>query len=138
MPELPKTAWFEIVPDWVCEVASPSTAAFDRADKMPVYARAGVKFAWIVEPSLQTLETYALENNRWVLLETFRGARGVRAITVRRHRARARCALGSGSGALGALMVVSDVSSRLPKKVRRRAADVKPDVYGPCCVTMTA
>jgi Uma2 family endonuclease len=80
MPELPKTAWFEIVPDWVCEVASPSTAAFDRADKMPVYARAGVQFAWIVEPSLQTLETYALENQRWVLLETFRGNRSVRAV----------------------------------------------------------
>jgi Uma2 family endonuclease len=79
MPELPVTAWFETVPDWVCEVASPATAAFDRADKMPVYARAGVKFAWIVEPTVQTSETYALENQRWVLLETFRGDRGVRA-----------------------------------------------------------
>ena len=80
MPALPETAWFEVVPDWVCEVASPSTAAFDRADKMPVYARAGVRFAWIVEPSIQTLETYALENGRWVLLATFRGDRTVRAV----------------------------------------------------------
>lgn len=79
MPELPSTAWFDVVPDWICEVASPSTAAFDRADKMPVYARAGVGFAWIVEPTVQTLETYASENQRWVLLETFRGDRGVRA-----------------------------------------------------------
>jgi Uma2 family endonuclease len=80
MPELPKTAWFEVPPDWVCEVASPSTAAFDRADKMPAYARDGVQYAWILEPGNETLETYALESHRWVLLETFRGERGVRAV----------------------------------------------------------
>src|SRR5262249_18885421 len=38
MPALPETAYFEIVPDWICEVLSPSTAAEDRADKMPIYA----------------------------------------------------------------------------------------------------
>ena len=32
MPELPDTAYFEVEPDWVCEVLSPSTAAIDRAD----------------------------------------------------------------------------------------------------------
>jgi Uma2 family endonuclease len=80
MPELPETAWFEMAPDWVCEVASPATAAFDRADKMPLYARAGVLFSWIVEPKVRTLETYALEAGRWMLLETFRGDRAVRAV----------------------------------------------------------
>jgi Uma2 family endonuclease len=79
MPELPNTAWFEVIPDWVCEIASPSTAAFDRADKMPLYARAGVAFAWIVDPGVQTLETYALDRARWMLLATFRGSRSVRA-----------------------------------------------------------
>jgi Uma2 family endonuclease len=80
MPNLPQTSWFDVVPDWVCEVASPSTAAFDRADKMPVYARAAVRFAWIVDPNIQTLETYALEGQHRVLLETFRGSAGVRAV----------------------------------------------------------
>ena len=26
MPKLPETAWFELPPDWVCEILSPSTA----------------------------------------------------------------------------------------------------------------
>ena len=42
MPKLPDTAWFELVPDWVCEVPSPGTARKDRAKKMPLYAAQGV------------------------------------------------------------------------------------------------
>ena len=38
MPRLPETAWFELVPDWVCEVLSPGTCRVDRALKMPIYA----------------------------------------------------------------------------------------------------
>jgi hypothetical protein len=39
MPEIPDVAFFELSPDWVCEVASPSTEAVDRSEKMPLYAR---------------------------------------------------------------------------------------------------
>ncbi len=42
MPELPDKAWFELSPDWVCELLSPATARTDRAVKMPLYARQGV------------------------------------------------------------------------------------------------
>jgi hypothetical protein len=42
MPELPETAYFALPPDWICEVLSRGTAARDRADKMPIYAAAGV------------------------------------------------------------------------------------------------
>jgi hypothetical protein len=38
MPELPDVAAFELAPDWICEVLSPSTEAADRADKLPIYA----------------------------------------------------------------------------------------------------
>jgi Uma2 family endonuclease len=79
MPALPRTAWFELPPDWVCEVASPSTAAFDRASKMPLYAAGGVRFCWIIDPVVRTLETYMLERGRWLLVETFRGDAAVRA-----------------------------------------------------------
>ncbi len=34
LPKLPDTAWFELVPDWACEVLSPSTARIDRLLKM--------------------------------------------------------------------------------------------------------
>jgi Uma2 family endonuclease len=80
MPSLPETAWFELAPDWVGEVASPATAALDRADKMPIYARAGVSHLWLIDPKLQLLETYELEGERWLLLETFRGEAKVRAV----------------------------------------------------------
>src|SRR6187402_3256932 len=42
MPELPDAKAFELAPDWACEVLSPSTAKVDRADKVPIYAQAGV------------------------------------------------------------------------------------------------
>lgn len=38
LPALPEAAWFELAPDWVCEVLSPGTAADDRAEKLPIYA----------------------------------------------------------------------------------------------------
>ena len=41
LPALPETAYFELAPDWVCEVLSPGTQAIDRADKMPIYADHG-------------------------------------------------------------------------------------------------
>ena len=32
MPELPETAFFELVPDWICEIISPSTARMDLSE----------------------------------------------------------------------------------------------------------
>ena len=72
MPELPDTAWFELVPDWVCEVLSPSTAQKDRSLKMPLYAQHGVGHVWLIDPEVRTLEAYELVDGRWVLLGTYR------------------------------------------------------------------
>ena len=72
MPRLPNTAWFERVPDWVCEVLSPSTARDDRVLKMPRYARYGVTNFWLIDPELQTLEVYAISDGRWSLLATLK------------------------------------------------------------------
>lgn len=38
MPELPDTACFTLVPDWVCEVLSRSTEKLDRDEKLRYYA----------------------------------------------------------------------------------------------------
>ena len=38
LKELPEKAYFELAPDWVCEVLSPSTARYDRVSKMHVYS----------------------------------------------------------------------------------------------------
>lgn len=72
MPELPDVAAFELAPDWICEVLSPSTGARDRADKLPIYARSGVTHAWLVDPQLRTLEVLRREGDKWVLLVTYR------------------------------------------------------------------
>ncbi|MEE9494795.1 MAG: Uma2 family endonuclease [Gammaproteobacteria bacterium] len=70
MPSLSDTAWFELAPDWVCEVLSPSTARIDRAEKMPLYASYGVGYIWLIDPDLKTLEAYKNVNGQWVLLIT--------------------------------------------------------------------
>jgi Uma2 family endonuclease len=71
MPTLPESTWFELAPDWVCEILSPGTARIDRAVKMPLYARERVPHLWLVDPDARTLEVYRLEpDGRWLLLET--------------------------------------------------------------------
>lgn len=73
VPEFPDVPRVAITPDWVCEVLSPSTAKIDRAQKLPFYARAGVKHAWFVDALATTLEVFRLENGRWSLLNVFTG-----------------------------------------------------------------
>ncbi|WP_437971628.1 Uma2 family endonuclease [Sorangium sp. So ce260] len=66
MPELPETAYFSLAPDWICEVLSASTEDVDRDEKMPVYAREGVRHAWLVDPIARTLEAHVLDaDRRW-------------------------------------------------------------------------
>ncbi|MBK9260458.1 MAG: Uma2 family endonuclease [Polyangiaceae bacterium] len=68
MPVLPRTAYFTLAPDWVCEVLSPSTEKVDRIDKMPIYARERVKHVWLVHPIRQTIEVFTLNaDGFWVM-----------------------------------------------------------------------
>jgi Uma2 family endonuclease len=80
MPSLPETAWFELPPDWICEVLSPKTAGKDRAKKMPIYAAQGVRHIWLVDPDLRTLEIYENADGRWLLLRVYEGEEGVSAV----------------------------------------------------------
>jgi Uma2 family endonuclease len=73
MPRLPHVPFFELAPDWVAEVVSPSTEAFDRGTKLPVYARHGVRHAWLVDPLEQTLEADDNDAGVWRPRGTFRG-----------------------------------------------------------------
>ena len=59
------------VPDWLCEILSPSTARLDRLHKMDAYARAGLDFLWLIDPALRTLEAYRLSDGRWLRLGTW-------------------------------------------------------------------
>jgi Uma2 family endonuclease len=77
MPALPDEAFFTLAPDWVCEVLSPGTSRMDRTRKLPIYARVGVSHLWLIDPLLQTLEVFALQDGRWVLLGTHGGDESV-------------------------------------------------------------
>jgi Uma2 family endonuclease len=80
MPDLPETAYFEIAPDWICEIVSPNTSRLDRLKKLPRYARYEVDYAWIVDPLIKGLEIYRRAGEHFVLLETHEGATRVRAV----------------------------------------------------------
>lgn len=43
------------VPDWICEVLSPSTANVDTGRKREAYHRAGVAFYWLADPERRSL-----------------------------------------------------------------------------------
>jgi len=76
---MPADQRVEVVPDWVCEVLSPSTAGTDRDLKMRVYARYGVPYAWLVDPRDQRVEAYALETGAWRQIATSSGDDPIRA-----------------------------------------------------------
>jgi len=81
MPAHPTTAYFTLAPDWVCEVLSPSTEDFDREEKMPVYAREGVRHAWLIDPIAKTLEVYTLgAEGEWGEAGIYREAEVVQAV----------------------------------------------------------
>ena len=81
LPVMPVTPWFEVPPDWICEVLSRSTTVHDRTAKLPVYARAGVAHAWLLDPVVETLEVLRLDDAKglWVVVATHAGAEHVRA-----------------------------------------------------------
>ena len=79
MPIFPDGPYFELAPDWVCEVVSPSTGRLDRVQKMPKYAKNGVGHIWLVDPLLRTLEVFRLEQGHWLLLGTHGGEETIRA-----------------------------------------------------------
>ncbi len=79
MPRPPETAYLEQPPDWICEIASPSTFRTDRMLKMPLYAAAGVGHVWLVNPLARLVEVYRLHEDKWLLLGAFDGSEPVRA-----------------------------------------------------------
>lgn len=68
LPMVPDAAFISVVPDWVCEVLSPSTERMDRAEKMPWYASIGVSHAWLVHPMRRTLEAFRLHEAKWLAI----------------------------------------------------------------------
>ena len=68
MATVPDAAWTEIVPDWACEILSPSTRRLDLTEKRDIYAAAGVAHLWLVDPDARTLEGFQIQDGRWLLI----------------------------------------------------------------------
>lgn len=64
-PELDRTP-ITLVPDWVAEVLSPSTAAADRGVKADAYGVMGVAWLWLVDPDAGRVETFSNVRGRMV------------------------------------------------------------------------
>ena len=79
MPELPDVAHFTLAPDWVCEVLSPSTEAYDRGRKLRVYRREGITHVWFVDPAERILEVFRLTGDLYALVDTWSDGDRVRA-----------------------------------------------------------
>ena len=79
VPVLPDTPAMELAPDWVCEILSPGSAARDRTDKLPIYAREKIEHVWFVDPRARTLEVLGLDGTTFRLLGAWRDSAIVRA-----------------------------------------------------------
>ena len=52
-------------PDWIIEILSPKTAAYDTREKFSLYEEAGIREYWIVFPGEKAVATYVLEAGRY-------------------------------------------------------------------------
>ncbi|MDR3569792.1 MAG: Uma2 family endonuclease [Syntrophobacteraceae bacterium] len=63
--------WIPVSPDWLCEVLSPGSFRSDKVKKMPLYARHGVGYIWLIDPVAMAMDAFRLESGRWSLLGSF-------------------------------------------------------------------
>jgi Uma2 family endonuclease len=63
--------WIEGAPDLIVEVLSPSNWIDDRRTKYRVYALAGVREYWIVDPDKRQIEVFALRGSDYEILGRF-------------------------------------------------------------------
>jgi Uma2 family endonuclease len=68
VPIFPDDRPVTVVPDWVCEVLSPSTGRIDRVKKAHGYLEGGVPFFWIVDLEGRVLEAFEARDGSWVRL----------------------------------------------------------------------
>lgn len=62
-----------VIPDWVCEILSPSTVRIDRLKKMRIYAREQIPHVWLVDPRERLVEVYRFAAPTYTLVGTYGG-----------------------------------------------------------------
>jgi Uma2 family endonuclease len=70
--------YMEGVPDLAIEVISPSSIEVDREDKFDQYCSSKIKYYWIADPALKTLEGWELRRGKYVSLGRAQGIAPIR------------------------------------------------------------
>lgn len=60
-----------LAPDWIGEVMTSGTRRLERVGKLPIYARGGIPYAWLIDSEARTLEVLKLEGERWLILDGY-------------------------------------------------------------------
>jgi Uma2 family endonuclease len=77
--EIVKDERVEGAPDIVVEVLSPWNWMTDRHKKFQVYAKAGVREYWIVDPKARTIELFCLRGSTYALIGKYGAGETVRS-----------------------------------------------------------
>jgi Uma2 family endonuclease len=64
---VPQEGPLSVAPDFCCKVISADTAKSYRVARLPLYARAGVQWFWLIDPTARTLEVFELKPNELAL-----------------------------------------------------------------------
>ncbi|MFL5294101.1 MAG: Uma2 family endonuclease [Myxococcales bacterium] len=78
-PAPPRGRPVQKLPDWICEILSPSTENIDRVDKLQSYFRAGVPHYWLADPVEHVLEVYRRTELAYALVLSAKAGHTVRA-----------------------------------------------------------
>jgi Uma2 family endonuclease len=71
LPRLPRNEPIRMVPDWVCEILSPTTRRHDLLIKVPYYAKVGVSYLWLVDLEARVLTAQRLESGKWLTIGAY-------------------------------------------------------------------
>jgi Uma2 family endonuclease len=74
-----KKGHIEGAPDIIAEILSPSNWIIDRREKFDIYAKAGVREYWIVNPMVRTIELFVLREGRYELIGKYSVGETVRS-----------------------------------------------------------
>lgn len=77
-PEFYSRASISLLPDWVCEIQSPSTARLDRVTKRRVYLNLKIPYYWLIDPIAHTLEALKATPSQWLVMASCGGNERVR------------------------------------------------------------
>jgi Uma2 family endonuclease len=80
MPERPTGSVITVLPDWICEIISPSNASNDTVKKKRTYHKRQIPHYWVLDPVRETLSVLRWSPDGYTeILSAMRGER-VRAV----------------------------------------------------------